>query len=504
MASRSTPTTPLTEDLDGGLLRSARRHPWLASATLMIVVGMAVVVTEQRRDIRALKRETTALRQASGALADLLSSTDGNRWRGTETLAETAAGTIDELTLRVDVAVPHFSRGDRGLEGALWSLVGRYHGHFPSRREQALAAYRRGLELQAEAYGAADPRALSAMIDLAGFLDSHGQLDGAQALMADYEQLAAGVFAPHDERHLAALLIMGRTAALQGALRPASTLLTRVARGARAQWGDDHELVVAAAGLLTRHCKQLEQLELSLDGLSRRLWSGSLDESSLQALMGLTGHLLSRRRQDDTTRALELRLSALRTWNDRFGTDNETGVLAWSVFASQVPVNRKLSREAECILRRGLAWFEAHAGGSARETLLARQQLAEHLAAAARYDEPRRQHERLRRIDTDRRAEAEALERSVLADLPRPPERALDLHTAATLNLGQLLLERGDDREAEARLLALDALRDRLLDHAREAPEPLATLLARIYIKRSQPERAAAMAPGPGPVPQQP
>lgn len=465
----------------------------------MILVGLAVVITAQRQNTQALKRQTTALRQASTALADLLASTDANRWRGEET--------IDELMQRVDVAVPHFAGGDLGLEGALWSLVGRYHSHFdssPPRREQALSAYRRGLELQTRAYGPSDPRSLSAMIDLGGFLERHGQLEAAQALMADYEQLASGVFAPHDERHLAALLIRGRTAALQGALRPASTLLTRVARGARAQWGDGHEFVVEAAGLLTRYCKELDQLELSLEGLSRRVTLRTLDEHTLRALMELTGHLLSRRRQDDTTRALELRQAALHAWDDRFGTDDRTGWLYWNQFASQVPVNRKLRAEAECVLRLSLSGLERDMGPSARSTLLARHQLAQHLAASARHDEPRRKHERLRQVDRDRRAQAEALERSVLSDLPDPPDRALALHTEATLTLAQLLLERGDDREAEAHLLTLDAYRDRLFDHAAEAAAPLATLLAQVYADRGQPDRAAAIAGALSPISSQP
>jgi len=465
----------------------------------MVLVGMAVVIAGQRRDTQALQLQTTALRQASTALADLLASTDASRWRGEET--------VDELMQRVDVAVPHFAGGDLGLEGALWSLVGRYHSHFdssPPRREQALSAYRRGLELQTQAYGPSDPRSLSAMIDLGGFLERHGQLEGAQALMAEYEQLASGVFAPHDERHLAALLIRGRTAALQGALRPASALLTRVARGARAQWGDGHEFVVEAAGLLTRHCEELDQLELSLEGLSGRLTQGTLDEHTLGALMDLTGYLLSRRRQDDTTRALELRLAALRAWDDRNGTDDPTGWLYWNQFAAQVPVNRKLRGEAECVLRRSLTRWERHLGSSARETLLARHQLAQHLAASARHDEPRRKHERLRQVDRDRRAEAEALERSVLTALPHPPDRALSLHTEATLSLAQLLLERGDDREAASQLLTLDAYRDRLFDHAAEAAAPLSTLLAQIYTDRNQPERAAAIAGAAAPGSSQP
>jgi len=461
----------------------------MASAALMILVAMAVVIIMQRRDSQALRRQTTALRQASTALADLLASTDANRWRGEETL--------DELMQRVDVAVPHFARGDPGLEGALWSLVGRYHSHFdssPPRREQALSAYRRGLELQTQAYGPSDPRSLLAMIDLGGFHERHGQLDLAQALMADYERLASGVFAPHDEPHLAALLIMGRTAVLQGALRPARALLTRVARGARAEWGDGHEFVIEAAGLLTRHCNELDQLEQSLDGLGRRLTDGTLNAHTLQALMELTGHLLARRWQGDATRALDLRLAALHAWDDHFGADDQAGWLYWNQFAAQVPVNHKLREEAECILRRCLAGYERLVGPAAQQTLLARHQLAEHLAASARHDAPRRKHERQRQVDRERRAEAEALERSVLSALPSPPDRALALHTAATLTLAPLLLERGDDLEAESLLLTLDAYRDRLFDHATEASEPLAPLLAQIYGDRNQPERAAAMA----------
>ncbi|MFT7463299.1 MAG: hypothetical protein ACI9EF_001643 [Pseudohongiellaceae bacterium] len=479
--------------------RLTMRHPWLASGALMILLGMLVVIAVQRRDAQALTRQTTALRQASTALADLLASTAADRWRGEET--------VDELMNRVDVAVPHFARGNVGLEGALWSLVGRYHGHSdntPQHRRLALAAYRKGVALQTQAYGARDPRALSATIDLAEFLERHGHVDHAAALLADYEHNATGVFAPHDERHLAALLIKGRTAALRGELQPAAALLTRIARGTRAELGEGHEFVVTAAGLLYSRCHEPEQLELSLAKLTQHITNGLIDEHSLRAVMGLSGHLLARRRNDDTSRALTLRQHALSAYDQRFGADDLTGRLYWNLHATGIPMNRKQRQDAECILRRSLSLFERKKGPAARETLLTAQQLAEHLGASARFHEPRRTQQPQRQENARDRAEAELLGRRVLSLLPQPPERALELHTRATVHLAQLLLEAGQLDQAEAQLLALDACRDRLFDHEPEGYAPQAPLLAQLFSAKGQLAKAAAVAAAVGTEAQQP
>jgi predicted Ser/Thr protein kinase len=461
--------------------RSVRRHAWLSSAAVLALAGMLVVISVQRRDAAALMRQTMAMRQVSAALADLLASTAADRWHGEETVAE--------LMDRVDVGVPHFAAGDLGLEGALWTLVGRYHAHsdaLPRRREQARAALQKGVDLQAQAHGLADPRTLSAMVDLAEFLERHGETDEAERLLASYMDHSAGVLPPQDERHLAAQLAQGRLAARRGKLHPAKALLTRVARRARDELGEGHDIVVAAAVLLATHCFDRSQFDLSLTALEQRLSLGAIDEHTLRALMGLTAHLIARSRDPDLSRGLALRRQALDAWDDAYGPEDRTGRLYWNAYASDVP--RERDDEVTCILRRSLELFERSPGTDARETLAARHQLAEQLAEQARRREPAR---------AERRAEAEALERQVLAALPAATERAINLYTAATLNLARLLIEDGRDDEAEAHLLALDVRRDQLFDHEPAAAAPLAELLRLIYTRRGQPALAAAFAAAP-------
>ncbi len=446
--------------------RLSRRHPlWTLSAGLLVLALLASTLLE-RRASRALQQQTTEQRATQAAMADMLANTGMGRWPGDETVAE--------LMQRADVLVPHYARGDVGLEGSLWTMVGRHLTHvevLPGQRQRARDALGRGLDMQALAFGDEDPRTLSALVDLAEFAERHGDVAQAEYLLVHFDQHAHEHFEPHDERMLAARMVAGRLHVRAGRTDEAARVLEAVLDRARRQLGDSSDLALAAAGLLVQACERRESLEQLLAALAGRLDEGASDERTVRGIVSLLGALHATEAPNTATLALERR--AIAAYAENQGASAPTTRLYWNLLAADL-VRAGAWNEAECLFVTSLQALRINPGWDSRQALECELQLAELYG------------------DTRRPELAEGAYRYVLAALPTNPHGAMDLLTRATCGLARIELETERAVAASERLHHVDALRDLLYAGDEQALAVTEAALAEVLEALGREDLAAA------------
>ena len=451
--------------------RLARQHPVGVMLLALLVVAPLAAMSLERAASRELKRQTQEQRATHAALADLLADTGLGRWPGEESVAD--------LMRRADELVPYHARGDVGLEGSLWIVVGRSLAHadvFPNQREQARAALERGVALQRRAYGADDPRALSALLDLAELAARHGDVAEAAGLLDRFERDAHAHFEDHDERVLAARSLRGSLAIAAGHVDEATPLLERVVAVARGRLGDDSDLALSAAGRLATACGRPDPAQALLSALADRLEAGAADERTVRGVVSLLDALHGDAPPTDACLALERR--AIEAYATVRGDEDPTTCLYWNHHALLL-LRAGFPDEAECLLRRSLARLCRAPGAGTKQALECERQLADLFAA------------------TGRPHAAEAGYRAVLADMPGPLA-SIDLYTRASTGLARLEQADGRDGDAEARLVTAAAWRDHLFGGNRASLAPVDDALAALYAARRQADLAAALrAPSP-------